>query len=68
MLKETPLDMDAYNWMFNTTRIPHPKEDFLQKYDSKTSKHILVSRRNKFYYVEVIHEDGTAYSTSDIQK
>lgn len=41
---DTPLDMAAYEWMFNTCRIPHPQEDFLKKYENSVGKHILVGR------------------------
>ena len=68
MTKDTPLDMSAYRWMFNTCRIPAPKLDFLKKYDPNTSRHIVVMRNGKFYTFDVVNEDGTHFAISDIDK
>jgi hypothetical protein len=66
MIKETPLEMSAYEWMFNTCRIPHPQEDFLQKYENK--KHVTVMRHHKIYTFDVYHPDGTVLSAAEIEK
>jgi carnitine O-acetyltransferase len=63
-----PLDMSAYEWMFSTCRIPSFEKDFLKKYDTKESKHIVVARKNKFYWFNVILEDGSISSSDNIEK
>jgi hypothetical protein len=70
-MKDTPLDMSAYQWMFNTTRIPHQKEDYLRKYDNNVGRHIVVARKNMFYWFDVVKpgNDPHAYlSIEDIDK
>lgn len=54
--------------MFSTCRIPSFEKDFLKKYVTKESKHIVVARKNKFYWFNVILEDGSILSSDNIEK
>ena len=55
-MKNVPIAMESYRWMFNACRIPGEKVDYPEKYDYRQHKHIVVVRKNQFFKVE--HEMG----------
>ena len=65
MNKDQPLEMSAYEWMFSTCRIPHIKEDYLEKHPN--SKHVSIMRHNKIYTFDVYDSNGSALTVDQIE-
>ncbi|KAK9495186.1 acyltransferase ChoActase/COT/CPT [Lipomyces doorenjongii] len=67
-LKNKPLCMDSYKWMFNASRVAAPEKDYPVKFSSldPENKNIIVIRKNRFYLLP--HEiDGVQLSTAELE-
>ncbi|KAK9239366.1 acyltransferase ChoActase/COT/CPT [Lipomyces kononenkoae] len=67
-LKNLPMCMDSYKWMFNAARVPAPDKDYPVKYSSLApeNKNIIVIRKNRLYLLP--HEvDGVQLSTAELE-
>ncbi|KAI8327593.1 acyltransferase ChoActase/COT/CPT [Chlamydoabsidia padenii] len=65
--KGEPLCMDSYKYMFNNCRIPKKPSDIEIAFDPIENTHIIVIRKNRFYFVDVVH-NGQQLSTTEIQQ
>ncbi|CAO3587743.1 unnamed protein product [Absidia cylindrospora] len=65
--KGEPLCMDSYKYMYNNCRIPQKPSDIETAYDPVENTHIIVIRKNRFYFVDVVH-NGQQLSTTEIQQ
>eukprot|EP00094_Tigriopus_californicus_P003692 TCALIF_03552-PA protein Name:"Similar to CPT2 Carnitine O-palmitoyltransferase 2, mitochondrial (Bos taurus)" AED:0.02 eAED:0.02 QI:0/1/0/1/1/1/2/0/639 len=59
LFKAFPLDMSQYNNLLQSTRIPLPNRDVIQRYPD--SKHVVVLRRGHFYHFDVLDQDGNLF-------
>ncbi|KAK9249055.1 acyltransferase ChoActase/COT/CPT [Lipomyces tetrasporus] len=67
-LKNKPMCMDSYKWMFNASRVAAPQKDYPVKFSSVApeNKNIIVIRKNRFYLLP--HEvDGVQLSTAELE-
>ncbi|TPX34101.1 hypothetical protein SeMB42_g07382 [Synchytrium endobioticum] len=67
MARGLPLSMDQFQWMFNTCRIPRIPSDVTRIADARANHHIIVTRNNKFFNVNMVHPDGRELSTAEIE-
>ncbi|GJM03671.1 MAG: carnitine O-acetyltransferase [Rhodomicrobium sp.] len=73
MNRDTPLEMDQVKYLFSATRIPGETQDSLRSFYSSaqpgpsTARHIIVFYKSHIYELELVAEDGTPYSLSDIE-
>ncbi|KAI8092592.1 acyltransferase ChoActase/COT/CPT [Halteromyces radiatus] len=65
--KGEPLCMDSYKYMFNNCRIPKKPSDIEISFDPIENTHIIVIRKNRFYFVDVVH-NGQQLSTTEIEQ
>ena len=65
-MKNVPISMESYRWMFNACRVPADKRDYPVKYDYREQKHIVVVRKNQFF--KIPHEvGGQQLNTSELE-
>mmetsp|Transcript_68594 Transcript_68594/g.143088 ORF Transcript_68594/g.143088 Transcript_68594/m.143088 type:complete len:626 (+) Transcript_68594:330-2207(+) len=62
----SPECMAVYLFLFNACRIPATRSDIVATYNPRAYRHILVSRRGRFYAVEVEDDDGQRLSRQSI--
>ena len=55
-MRNVPIAMESYKWMFNACRIPADKKDYPEKYDYRQHKYIVAVRKGQFFKIE--HEIG----------
>ncbi|KAF4582920.1 carnitine acetyl transferase [Ophiocordyceps camponoti-floridani] len=55
-MKNSPLCMDSYQWMFNCCRIAAKPSDYPLKFNPTKHKHIIAIRKNQFF--KIPHEVG----------
>ncbi|PFH55414.1 hypothetical protein XA68_18370 [Ophiocordyceps unilateralis] len=55
-MKNTPICMDSYKWMFNCCRIAAKPSDYPLKFNPGFHKHIITIRKNQFF--KIPHEVG----------
>lgn len=65
--KGEPMCMDSYKYMFNNCRIANKPSDLAVIYDPFKNTHIIVIRKNKFYFVDTVH-NGVQLSTKELQQ
>ncbi|CAO3611272.1 unnamed protein product [Cunninghamella echinulata] len=65
--KGEPLCMDSYKYMFNNCRIPKKPSDIEVAFDPFKNTHIIVIRKNRFYFVDVVY-NGQQLSTTEIEQ
>jgi carnitine O-acetyltransferase len=53
--------------MFNNCRVPKKPSDIEVAYDLVENTHVIVIRKNRFYFVDVVH-NGQQLSTTEIQQ
>jgi carnitine O-acetyltransferase len=68
MIRQTPLCMASYKYLFNSSKIPAKPVDTAHKYDPNTHNHIVVLRNNRFYEVSVVDEKGEFLSEADFEQ
>jgi len=67
MARKTPLAMSSYKYLFNATRLPTPGVDSAMKFDPATNNHVVVVRKNKFYQVPVVDQNGEWLSENELE-
>ncbi|EJU03720.1 carnitine acetyl transferase [Dacryopinax primogenitus] len=72
-VKEGPLCMDAYRWMFDCCRVPGVPADWAVSYAQDLAVqgkpgHVIVIRRNRFWKIEVGDVNEEILSTSDLER
>ena len=68
MFGTVPLCMDQFSKLFSTCRIPGMPKDALVTYGPDESKHVVVIRKNQFYWYDVYYEDGSILSVTDLKR
>ncbi|TFY80564.1 hypothetical protein EWM64_g3450 [Hericium alpestre] len=66
-IRNAPLCMASYKWLFHANRYPVIPSDTASKFDPKTHNHVVFIRKNKFYEVPLAHADGTELSAADLE-
>lgn len=64
MVNAYPLDMSQYFRLFNSTRVPKPRQDEL--FTDNQARHLLVLRKGHFYVFDVLDQEGNILSASEI--
>lgn len=59
--------MDSFKYMFNNCRIPTKPSDVEVAYDLTENTHIIVIRKNRYYFVDVVHQ-GQQLSTVELEQ
>ncbi|KAK7593027.1 hypothetical protein V9T40_007779 [Parthenolecanium corni] len=59
-----PLDMQQYNKIFGTCRIPRPQRDQITY--NNNSKHIIVMHNNHFFKLHTCYDGGNTLTTEDL--
>ena len=54
-----PLDMSQFANLFQSTRIPMPERDMIQRFPE--SRHILIMHRGRFYTFDVLDQNGNIF-------
>ncbi|KAI8978504.1 acyltransferase ChoActase/COT/CPT [Pilobolus umbonatus] len=62
-----PMCMDSYKYMFNNCRIAHKPSDLPAIFDPFENTHIIVVRKNKFYFLDTVH-NGVQLSTAELEQ
>ncbi|EIN12792.1 acyltransferase ChoActase/COT/CPT [Punctularia strigosozonata HHB-11173 SS5] len=65
-VKNAPLSMASYQWLFHACRYPTKPSDTAHKFDPLTHNHIVVIRKNKFFEVPLTH-DGKELSAAELE-
>ncbi|PVF97619.1 putative carnitine O-acetyltransferase mitochondrial precursor [Serendipita vermifera] len=65
-VKDTPLAMSSYKWLFNSARFPTAPADTAKKFAPEQNNHIVFVRNNRFYEVPVV-VDGKEVSVRDLE-
>ncbi|KAG1048215.1 hypothetical protein G6F43_009376 [Rhizopus delemar] len=65
--KGEPMCMDSYKYMFNNCRIAHKPSDLKGTFDPFKNTHIIVIRKNKFYFVDTVY-NGKQLSTKELEQ
>lgn len=62
--------MAAFQWLFNACRIPAPNEDYSVKIPETDSRgdHVVAIRKNRFYKVPIVGEDGKRASVESLRE
>jgi len=66
-LKDTPLCMATYKWLFHSSRYPVMPCDTAAKFDPQTNNHIVVIRKNRFFVVPLADASGRDLSASELE-
>lgn len=69
LMKNLPLCMESYGWVFNSTRVASSPVDFPMKFssDDDNNKHFIVIRKNQFFKVSY-EVDGKQINTSELEE
>ncbi|KAI8875651.1 CoA-dependent acyltransferase [Backusella circina FSU 941] len=52
---DQPLCMDMYNYLFNSSRVASTPIDTAIEYNPFLNTHIVVIRKNRFYFIDTVH-------------
>jgi carnitine O-acetyltransferase len=63
-----PMCMRQYRRLFSTSRIPEITKDALVTYSPEESRHVVVVRKNQFFWFDVYHRDGSGLSRSQLKR
>ena len=59
--------MNSFKWLFHSTRYPAKPSDTAQKFDPATNNHIIVLRKNSFFFVPLADITGHEFSATEIE-
>jgi carnitine O-acetyltransferase len=65
--KGEPLCMDSYKYMFNNCRVANKPSDIATIFDPVKNTHIVAIRKNKFYFVDTVH-NGVQLNTKELEQ
>lgn len=65
-VRNIPIAMSSYKWMFNSCRYPVKPSDTAKKFDYRNNQHIVFIRKNQFFEVSIV-EDGQLLSTAELE-
>ncbi|KEI42175.1 uncharacterized protein L969DRAFT_84046 [Mixia osmundae IAM 14324] len=68
MVRQTPLCMSSYKYLFNACRYPVKPVDTARKFDADSHNHVIVIRKNKFYEVPIVDTKGEWLSQADLEQ
>jgi carnitine O-acetyltransferase len=66
-IRGTPLCMSSFKWLFHSSRYPQRPSDTARKFDPATNNHIIVIRKNRFFFVPIADISGREYSLAEIE-
>ncbi|KAG9051964.1 Carnitine O-acetyltransferase mitochondrial [Serendipita sp. 407] len=65
-IKDYPLAMNSYKWLFNAARIPTAGSDTAKKYPADSHNHVVFIRKNRLYEIPVV-VNGKQLSVSELE-
>lgn len=65
--KQGPMCMNAFRYMFNTTRLPAQPEDITPVYDPSKNTHIVVAHAGRFFEFDTLDTKGRPLTVGQIQ-
>jgi carnitine O-acetyltransferase len=65
-VRQTPLCMASYKWLFNSCRYPVIPSDTAHKFDPQSNNHVVFIRKNKFYSVP-LEVNGVQLTTAELE-
>ena len=68
MARTTPLCMNQYKFMLNSTRIPQIPSDVTRLSDPEANQHVVIMRKNQFFTFDLRRADGSRLSTEEIER
>jgi len=66
-VRDKPLSMASFKWLFHSCRYPVKPSDTAEKFDPKLNNHVVFVRKNKFFEVKLVHSDGSWLSTKELE-
>ncbi|KAI0248595.1 hypothetical protein BJV78DRAFT_1363456 [Lactifluus subvellereus] len=66
-VRDVPLCMDSYKWLFHASRYPTIPSDIARKFGPATHNHVVFIRNNRFFEVQLARPDGTEQSAADLE-
>ncbi|KAG5353913.1 hypothetical protein C0989_000156 [Termitomyces sp. Mn162] len=67
-VRDTPLCMASYKWLFHATRFPAIPSDTAAKFDAAAHNHVVVVRKNRFFVVPLAHPaTGAELSAAELE-
>ncbi|KAI8875652.1 acyltransferase ChoActase/COT/CPT [Backusella circina FSU 941] len=64
---DQPLCMDMYNYLFNSSRVASTPIDTAIEYNPFLNTHIVVIRKNRFYFIDTVH-NGHQLNTKELEQ
>ncbi|GJJ15582.1 hypothetical protein Clacol_009860 [Clathrus columnatus] len=65
-VRNVPIAMSSYEWLFNSCRYPMKPSDTAKKFNPQTNQHVIFIRNNKFFEVPIT-QDGQTLSTLELE-
>lgn len=65
-MRNQPMAMSSYQYMFNCSRVAAEPTDYPIKFNWKENQHVVVVRKNQFFKVPT-HADGQQLTTSELE-
>lgn len=65
-MRNQPMAMSSYKYMFNCSRVAAERVDYPVKFDWRSNQHIVVIRNNQFFRMPT-HLDGQQLTTSELE-
>jgi carnitine O-acetyltransferase len=65
-MRNQPMAMSSYQYMFNCSRVAAEPADYPIKFNWKENQHVVVVRKNQFFKVPT-HVDGQQLTTSELE-
>ena len=66
-MRNSPMCMNQYHFLFNCCRIPEEPTDYVLNYDIRKNHHIIVLRRNRMYSFDLV-VNGRRLSTAEMER
>ncbi|KAG6334319.1 hypothetical protein ID866_4773 [Astraeus odoratus] len=66
-VRQMPLCMDSYKWLFHSSRYPVKPSDKASKFDPATHNHVVFVRKNKFFEVPLATPEGKELSAAELE-
>ncbi|KII86664.1 hypothetical protein PLICRDRAFT_114012 [Plicaturopsis crispa FD-325 SS-3] len=66
-VRGAPLCMNAYQWLFHSSRYPTKPSDTARKFDAKTHNHVVFVRKNKFFLVPLTTPEGRELTAAELE-
>lgn len=65
-MRNVPLCMKQYDYLFHATRIPRIPADHVNVYNPSLNRHVSIAFENRYYVFDCCDTDGNIYSECEI--